>query len=94
MTEDQVELRRNDAEGCYEVHVGNQRVGLATFQDLGYAVDLPHTEVHPSMNGRGLGGQLVRFALDDARAMGRKVIPSCPFVATFIKRHPEYADLV
>lgn len=94
MTENSVDVRRNDGAGRYEIFAEGKRVGWADFQDVGGAVALPHTEVDPSMNGRGLGSQLVRFALDDVRARGRKVVPACPFVATFIERHPEYADLL
>jgi predicted GNAT family acetyltransferase len=53
-----------------------------------------HTEVPEAAEGHGLGGKLVRFALDDARARGLKVVPLCPFVAAFIARHPAYKDLV
>lgn len=94
MSADDVDVRRNDGASRYEIYVDGDRVGVADFEDLGDAVSLPHTEVDPSMNGRGLGGQLVRYALDDVRAQGRKVVPACPFVATFIQRHPEYNDLL
>ena len=57
-------------------------------------ITLRHTEIDPSVGGRGLGSALVRFALDDARARGLTVIPRCPFVAAFIVRHPEYEELV
>jgi len=57
-------------------------------------VDLFHTEVEPSLRNRGLGEQLVRFALDDARARADRVVPTCPFVAAFVRRHAEYSDLV
>jgi predicted GNAT family acetyltransferase len=53
-----------------------------------------HTEVDPEFEGSGLGGKLVAGALDDVRAQGRRVQPLCPFVAKYIARHPEYADLV
>ncbi len=94
MTSDSVDVRRNDDAGRYELYVDGHRVGVADFEDVGDAISLPHTEVDPSMNGRGLGSQLVRYALDDVRAQGRKVVPACPFVETFIQRHPEYNDLL
>jgi predicted GNAT family acetyltransferase len=43
---------------------------------------------------RGLGSALVAGALDDARARGLRVVPICPFVDAYIRRHPDYADLV
>ena len=53
-----------------------------------------HTEVPEALRGRGIGEQLVRAALDSARARGLLVIPNCPYVAAFLKRHPEYDDIV
>ena len=53
-----------------------------------------HTEVPAAMNGRGFGSALVKAALDDVRARGLTVIPSCPFVRAYIDRHPEYAELL
>jgi predicted GNAT family acetyltransferase len=55
---------------------------------------LVHTEVEPRAEGTGLGSQLVTEALDDIRARGLRVVPLCPFVAAYIRRHPDYADLV
>ncbi|MEQ1946810.1 MAG: GNAT family N-acetyltransferase [Bryobacteraceae bacterium] len=53
-----------------------------------------HTEVPAELEGRGLGSQLAKKALEYARTKGFLVIPNCPFVASYIKRHPEYLDLV
>ena len=52
-----------------------------------------HTEVPKELNGRGIGSKLVRGILDIARADGLKVKPLCPFVAAYMDKHPEYADL-
>jgi len=57
-------------------------------------VALVHTEVSPSLEGRGLAARLVAGALDDIRARGLHVVPICPFVRAYIRRHPEYGDLV
>lgn len=50
--------------------------------------------VPDAVGGRGIAGQLTRHALDWARAGGMKVRPVCPYVARWIERHPDYADLV
>jgi predicted GNAT family acetyltransferase len=55
---------------------------------------LIHTEVEERFEGHGIGGRLARFALDQARAEGLAVLPFCPFVNDWMKRHPEYTDLV
>lgn len=53
-----------------------------------------HTLVPQAYEGKGVANRVIRFALDDARARGLSVHPLCPFVAAFIRRHPEYQDLV
>jgi uncharacterized protein len=53
-----------------------------------------HTEIGDRFEGQGVGSQLVREALDEARAKGLQVLPFCPFVNGWIERHREYADLV
>jgi predicted GNAT family acetyltransferase len=52
-----------------------------------------HTEVEDKFEGHGVGGALARGALDDVRARGFKVTPLCPFIAGWMKKHPEYEDL-
>jgi predicted GNAT family acetyltransferase len=78
----------------YEIELDGERVGRLTYGLADGVITHRHTEVDPSVGGRGLGSALVRFALDDARARGLTVIPRCPFVAAFIVRHPEYEELV
>jgi predicted GNAT family acetyltransferase len=78
----------------YELDYDGARVGLLSYRLDGSVITLRHTEIDPSVGGRGLGSALVRFALDDARARELSVIPRCPFVTGFIVRHPEYEDLV
>lgn len=50
--------------------------------------------VPPPVEGRGIASKLTRFALDHCRNEGLQVLPRCPYVAAWIKRHDEYADLV
>ena len=47
-----------------------------------------------SVGGRGVAGDLVKAALDYARAQGLRVVPACSYSAAYVQRHPEYADLV
>ncbi len=53
------------------------------------AIDLQHTEVPPSDRNQGVAGTLVRAALAYAREHGLRVIPSCPYVRAWLRRHPE-----
>ena len=55
---------------------------------------LTHTGVPSAIGGRGVAAELVRTALEHARAKGLKVVPSCSYVADYMKRHPEYEDLL
>jgi hypothetical protein len=78
----------------YEIRDGDRVLGLAAYQHRGDQVVFTHTEVDPQAEGSGLGGRLVRAALDDVRAKGLQVVPRCSFVRGWIERHPEYGDLV
>jgi predicted GNAT family acetyltransferase len=60
----------------------------------GKTMTITHTGVPASLGGRGIAGQLTRFALDAARAQGWNVIPACSYAAGFFEKHPEYADLL
>jgi predicted GNAT family acetyltransferase len=94
MSDEPLEFLRNDSAGRYEAFLDGSRIGLATYYQRGNVVVLPHTETDPAFGGRGYAGRLVRFALDDIRARGQRVDPACPFVAHYIQRNPEYADLL
>ena len=83
----------NPAEQRYEIHVDGALMGFAAYQRTAEMVAFTHTEIDPAAGGQGLGGQLVRAALDDVRGQGLKVLPVCPFVQEWIRRHPDYADL-
>jgi predicted GNAT family acetyltransferase len=60
----------------------------------GRVLDLDHTYVPPAARGSGIASQLTAHALTFARGGGYQVVPSCPFVAAYIRRHPEYRDLL
>jgi predicted GNAT family acetyltransferase len=82
----------NPAELRYELHDDGELVGEIRYRKVPGGLALVHTEVDPKRHG--LGTELVRGALDDMRERGLRVVPVCPFVAAFIRRYPEYADLV
>ena len=62
--------------------------------DDGHTLDLYRTYTPPPLRGNGLASQLTEHALRYARKHDHTIVPSCPFVATFIARHPEYRDLI
>ncbi len=53
-----------------------------------------HTEVPTALEGRGIAGQLAKYVLEYARENHLKVKPLCPYVHAYMKRHPEYNDLL
>ena len=82
----------NPAAGQFEIRTDGG-IAVLTYVQRGDALDLVHTRVPHALEGKGYGGALAKAALDYARAMGLKVIPTCPFVSMYLRRHKEYADL-
>jgi uncharacterized protein len=92
--EQELRVVDNPEELRYELWLGATRAGVIVYQPQPAAVRLLHTEVDPAFEGQGLGARLVAGALEDLRARGRKLVPQCPFVRSYLRRHPEDADLV
>src|SRR5262245_53093729 len=78
----------------YEALADGKLLGEIRYRWASDRIVLVHTEVEPSAEGTGVGSELVKGALDDIRARGLHVVPLCPFIAAYMRRHPEYADLV
>jgi NAD+ kinase len=78
----------------YEILLGGEVAGFLYYRRHGGAVDLAHTEIDQAFEGRGLAGRLASAALDDARARATPVTVTCPFVTSYLERHPEYTDLL
>ena len=88
-----MEVRDNQARSRFEAQVGDD-IARADYRLDGTTITFTHTELPAGQRGKGVGDALARGALDAARARGLRVVPVCPFMAAFIRRHPEYADLV
>lgn len=86
--------RDNPKRHRLEIDLGNGEFAFAAYNLLPGAIRFHHTEVPDSHGGRGLGTALVRAGLAAARERGLKVIPICPFVRAYLKKHPEEQDLV
>jgi predicted GNAT family acetyltransferase len=86
-------VRRNAARNRYELDVEGGEA-LAFYRLADGVMTITHTEVPADVRGRGLGSQMIRGVLQDVRTLGLKVVPRCPFVADYIRRHPEFADLL
>jgi predicted GNAT family acetyltransferase len=77
----------------YEVIRDGAVLGFAAYQKANELIVFTHTEVDPSLEGQGVGGALVRGALDHVRTLGLRVLPICPFVQAWMASHPDYIDL-
>jgi predicted GNAT family acetyltransferase len=84
----------NPAQHRFEILVDDSLAGFAEYLQRPGVVILTHVEIDPAAQGKGVGSALARATLDQIRQHGDRVIPQCPFIASFIARHPEYADLV
>lgn len=87
-------IERDDELGRYEIYADDRRAGFMSFREQGELIALDHTEIDDRYEGQGLGSDLARHVLDEATERGKGVLPFCPFVRSWIERHPEYLDLV
>jgi uncharacterized protein len=89
-----VTVTNNPQDERYEARVGDEQAGFTEYRERPALIAFMHTEVDSRFEGRGVGSALVRGALDDAHARDLAVLPFCPFVNSYIKRHPELVALV
>jgi predicted GNAT family acetyltransferase len=87
------EVRDNKNLRRYEMAVGDAVVFLA-YEREGDRITFTHTEVPAALPGRGVGSGLVHTALDAARREHLRVLPRCEFVASFLRHHAAYQDMV
>jgi len=85
---DDTPVTHNEAKGQFEIEMENQTAFLQ-YRRTPDHISLVHTEVPEALRGRGLGNQLVHAALDYAHFNQNKVVPVCPFVKAYLKKHPE-----
>jgi predicted GNAT family acetyltransferase len=83
----------NEAQHRFEARLGDA-VAFAEYRLQDGTMVLPHTVVPEAFAGQGVGGLLARAALGYAREHGLEVVPTCPFIAAYIVKHPEWRDLV
>ncbi|WP_439377091.1 GNAT family N-acetyltransferase [Amycolatopsis lexingtonensis] len=91
---DETRVTDNPDENRYEVWVGDKLAGMAFYDRRGELTVFTHTEIDDAFAGRGLGKALAAGALDDVVAAGRTIVPVCPFIAGYLRKHPGYEDHV
>jgi predicted GNAT family acetyltransferase len=84
----------NADEQRYEILVDGILAGFTQAKEDGEIVVFPHTLVFDQFEGEGLASELVAGALDDVRVRGKKIVAQCPYVARFVEKHQDYADLL
>ena len=84
----------NEQRSRFELRVDEELAGWLDYRPAGDSIIIAHTEVTKAHEGEGLGGVLVRSALEAARAAGKTVIATCPFAAAYIDRHPELDEFL
>lgn len=87
------QVKHNPDQQRFEVDLGDA-TAMLEYVFKGDRLVFTHTDVPPAYGGKGIAGALVKEGLNYAREEGYKVVPMCSFVAAYIKRHPEYNDLL
>lgn len=93
MDNNQIEVRNNTEADRYEVELDGQ-LAVLTYSQRGNQIAFLHTGVPEELEGHGIANKLAYTALEDARTHHQQVVPACPFVAAYIRRHPEYLSLL
>ena len=90
---DDLKVENNEQAKQFEVRLGDD-VAVLVYHMAGDRIILHHTEVPKAFEGKGIGGKLARYGLTWAREHDLKAVPLCPFVASYLNRHPEFEDAV
>jgi predicted GNAT family acetyltransferase len=83
----------NPSERQYELWLGDERVGLATYAQTDGVVTVPHVETDPAHKGQGYAALLMDGVVDDLRARPLKIRPLCPYAASYMRDRPDTHDL-
>jgi predicted GNAT family acetyltransferase len=94
MADEIIEVVDNPDRSRFEIHVGDATAGYAEYRLGRGGITFTHTVVEDAFEGKGIGSKLAAAALDAARERNLPVTPLCPFIAAYIRRHPEYHALV
>jgi predicted GNAT family acetyltransferase len=86
-------FRNNKMRHRFELDVDGT-IAFAVYHETPQAIVFAHTEVPEALSGRGVGTILARKSLEWAKAEGHAVVAQCPFIARFIQKTPEFAELL
>lgn len=92
--DESIDVRDNAVAGRYEAVRSGAVVGIMIYERTRSRIELIHTVTDPAHRGEGVASVLVRTTLAEARASGLGVLVICPFIESWLQRHPEQADVV
>ncbi|MBF6623414.1 MAG: N-acetyltransferase [Pseudomonas stutzeri] len=87
-------VRHDEEQQRYVLEINGQLLGFAQYHEEGDRQIFTHTEIDDSLSGKGMGSMLVRESLDDARQRGKRIVPACEFIGAYVKKHPDWNDLL
>jgi uncharacterized protein len=90
-----MEIANHPERHRYELAIDGTKAAEIVYKMHGAGtIELEHTEVKPQFEGQGLASKIVGFAFEDARNRGLKVIPTCDYIQGWVRKHPEWNDLI
>lgn len=95
MPTDNLQVSDNRELSRYEIHEGKNLIGFSVYDLSKDVITFIHTEIEPEFEDQGYGETLVKTMLEDVREnTALRVEPVCPFVNAYMRRHPDYEDLL
>lgn len=88
-----MDITRNTAQNRFET-TQDDHISIAEYEQSGDTMTITHVIVAPELRGQGVGSALAAFVIQTARDENLKIVPQCPFMATYFKRHPNQSDLL
>jgi predicted GNAT family acetyltransferase len=89
-----LDIVRNPDAHRFEMQLDGERIGVIDYTQHDSVVTMTHTAVSDDHSGQGLAAKLVEAALADVRESGEQVVPDCAYVRGYIRKHPQWGDLV
>ncbi len=87
-----LEVVHNSAQKRFEIQIGDQ-IAMVKYILGSSEIIFTHTEVPEALEGHGIAGKMAKVAVEYAKAQGLRIRPTCPYIAEYIKRHPEYHSI-
>lgn len=94
MERENYELIDNSPENRYEFRIGEEIAKIEYIKTKNNEIYLTHTEVPVSLEGRGIGSQLIEKTLQNIELQELRLVPLCPFVAGYIQKYPDWRRIV